>query len=473
MKIIRQLGFHGKFEKADIEDSEPLEEIDATIYCYANGQVLLEASNDVMDAINEKLFLEAVPIHGISGEQNTFNPDSSINFDAFFELTPNTFDEVSIIRPAYTGRYKIEGKTPEGIILSAIVSKDSRKKPYVILKDLKINYDDTQKISATERVKYGLSKLRLLSSFTASFMDCNDNFYITPIDEEDRESLDATLTAEMVLSNLPYEDDYRLYANWFVLLLSFASGDKTDIIYEIKILQVNNEYKEVEYWSGDNPNAKSSSLLVIQQPELHQFIHKVSKSITPEIFVEKGLALSLFWYLETFSSCILPNNFIFLCTAFETLNKNFSSNSKNKLISTQKYRNIRKSIFEILDQAKNNLNETCDELEQYDIFCKKVKQSFTEGGFNRIGSLSSSLQEMLEVYEVSYKDLFPKLDFISIRNQVIHQGFSDPESMFNCFLRLENLFIRTVLSMLKYEGNYMEHEGTELICRSFPFSDNE
>jgi hypothetical protein len=166
MKIIRQLGFYGTFEKADVEDSEPLEEIDATITCYANGQVLFEASSDVIDAINEKLFLEAVPIHGISGGQNTFNPDSSIDFDAFFDLTPNTFDELSIIRPDYTGRYKIEGKTPEGITLSAIASKDFRKKPHFILKNLKINYDGTPKISATERVKYGLSRLRLLSSFT-------------------------------------------------------------------------------------------------------------------------------------------------------------------------------------------------------------------------------------------------------------------------------------------------------------------
>jgi hypothetical protein len=470
MKIIKKIDFFGSFEKADAEDTQPIEGINAVLCCYDNGLVLLEAEQEIINSIEQKRLIESSPLYGFKKDTDELKSQQILD-EALFLFNIKKGD-LEIIRSSYDGNYIIKGENSEGLFVSAIVSEDSRRKPKLILQSLKINSNIISSKSQVQRVTYGLTQLKLFPDFSASIHNWQSSFYIAPVQNDNQEILDATLTAEMTLCDLPTNEDYQHYSTWLTLLLSFASGSKVNIIYEFTTYRSNNKLQFSEYWLGSMPDSKKGGIAVIQRPHLAKFFHQVSKSLNFEFFDEKGIGLALFWYLESWETNVVNTQFICLCTAIESLIKNYSDTINSRLLSTAKYREIRDSILKILQEKGDDLAKTNDSQEKYDIFYKKVKQIFEEGGLNKIGNLGAALQEMLQFYQVYYKDLFPNFDFIKLRNDLVHKGFSEVDEMYETFLKLENLFIRIVLSMLKYEGDYMEHNGTQLICRSFPLSDD-
>jgi len=220
------------------------------------------------------------------------------------------------------------------------------------------------------------------------------------------------------------------------------------------------------------PDSKKSKLRVIESPTLIKFIEKILPNLNYDVFDNNRLSSGLFWYLETLGTNVVNTQFICLCTAIESLVIKYSDSVNSRLVSKTKYRRVRQSILKILEENANNLAETNDTEEKYNIFYKKIEEIFQEGGLNKIGNLGTALLEMLQFYDVYYKDLFLTFDFIKIRNDLVHKGSSEVDEMHETFLKLENLFIRIVLSMLKYEGYYTEHNGTQIIGKSFPLSDN-
>lgn len=470
MKIIKKIDFFGSFEKADAEDTQPIEGINAVLCCYDNGVVLLEAEQEIINSIEQKRSIERAPLYGLKKDTDELKSQEILN-EALFLFNIKNVDW-EIIRPSYEGNYIIKGENSEGLFVSAIVSEDSRRKPKLILQSLKINSNIISSKSQVQRVTYGLTQLKLFPDFSTSIHNWQSSFYIAPVQNDNQEILDATLTAEMTLCDLPTNEDYQHYSTWLTLLLSFASGSKVNIIYEFTTYRSNNKLQFSEYWSGSMPDSKKSGIAVIQRPHLARFFHQVSSSLNFEVFDEKGIGLALFWYLESWETNVVNTQFICLCTAIESLIKKYSDTVNSRLISRGRYRKIRKAILNILEENSGNLSETSDSLIKYEIFCNKIKETFQEGHLNKIGNLGAALEELLGFYKVCYKDLFPEFDFIDIRNDLVHEGFSEVEPMYKTFLKLENLFIRIVLSMLLYEGDYMEHDGTQLICRSFPLSDN-
>ena len=102
---------------------------------------------------------------------------------------------------------------------------------------------------------------------------------------------------------------------------------------------------------------------------------------------------------------------------------------------------------------------------------KPKKQNFNT--FNNL------LKNILIYYKVPYKDLFPDLDIKTVRDKLIHTGFyikQNKESS-EFYLKLQSLFIRIVLSILEYEGLYLEsapiakHGTHQLIYKDFKRSD--
>jgi hypothetical protein len=90
---------------------------------------------------------------------------------------------------------------------------------------------------------------------------------------------------------------------------------------------------------------------------------------------------------------------------------------------------------------------------------------------------------MLKTYSVPYEDLFPELEFITIRDKIVHEGFYEVDVSLELG-KLSNLVVRVFLAILEYQGNYMESIKIEIddplgrskhgwICRSFPFIASE
>lgn len=219
----------------------------------------------------------------------------------------------------------------------------------------------------------------------------------------------------------------------------------------------------------------------MQQAHLTLFIQQCAPKVTWENFSDKGLGSALGWYTEAFTSDEVSVEFILLCTVLETLNKHHSKKVSSRLLPKPIYKEIRKQFISVLNEYEKSLNR--DEIiNNYQIFKAKVEKSFSEGSFNQIGSLRTSLKQMLEFYETPYRDLFPNLEFIKIRDDIIHAGFGG-EDISPEVRKLGNLVVRLVLSILQYQGNYVESTKIEfntltnfnkydIVCKKFPFEED-
>ena len=492
MELKKQFTFSGIFKKFHEEDTQPIEINDAHIYCYVNGNILMEINSQVNKHINHKRFYESAPIYqskGVTIEQLDILP--------FWELDGL---EKEMVQQPYEGDYEIEGKTAEGWKIKAIIADanfqvtlgvdnseniEQEGKSLVRLRDLDIDYNlDSLEEGGTQEIAYGLANIEVIDNFQAQIGNLEAEMCIKSVSTRESRNKSGILSAEMTLRNLREneQDSYETYSAWLISLLSLASGHCVDKIYSIKGVRYEHFQIKSEYWSGRKLRSEARGIAVIQSPHLELFMQQCAKKLTWETFSDKGVGLALSWYIDTFVSSMAEVNFLLLCTVLESLNKKHSSNASKSLLPTNIYRQIRDKILNVVSEFPQGINNQ-DDLKKYNIFALKVEKSFASGSYNQIGNLRTILKEMFKTYSVPYEDLFPELEFITIRDKIVHEGFCGVDVALE-LRKLSNLVVRVFLAILGYQGNYMESIKIEiddplgrskhgLICRSFPFIASE
>ncbi len=309
-------------------------------------------------------------------------------------------------------------------------------------------------------VSYGLSNLDLFHNFSTYILDSKYEINFTSLASQgskNNENLSAEITILLIDANNE-EISYNTYFAWFELLISFATGKCLKRIYRTETIQSGNQTKKIEFWSGSRIFRNSNGIAVMQKVHLPLFIQQCASKVTCETFSKKGLGSALRWYIEAFSSNTVSVEFIMLCTVLETLNKHHLSEVSSRLIPKAIYRQIRNEVFNILDKYETDISDE-EDLQKYKIFKNKLENSFSN--FNKLGSLRTSLKQILEFYKTPYEDLFPELEFIKIRDDIIHTGFGG-DNIFTDLRKLGNLVVRLILSILEYHGDYIESRKVEI-----------
>ena len=539
MELKKQFTFSGLFKKFHEEDTQPIEINDANIYCYVNGNILIEINSQVNQHIAHKKMIEFAGISQLKCE--TIKQADIMQFRKLDRLET----EIEMVQQPYDGDYEIEGKTVEGWKIKAIIADanfpvtfgvDNSKnmeqqgksqvrlalldlwwevyqkvqkfgnkiaeiltqrhisyinhpitRRAVRLRDLDIDYNlDSLEEGGTEEIAYGLGNIEVIDNFKAQIGNLEAEVCIESVSTRERESSNKSgiLSAEMTLRKIREneQDSYETYCAWLISLLSLASGHCVDKIYRIKAVRYEHFKIKSEYWSGRKLRSEARGIPVIQSPHLYQFMQQCAKNLTGETFSDKGVGLALTWYIDTFVSPMAEVNFLLLCTVLESLNEAyFSNDSKKKLLPKNISKKIREKILKVVSDFQQEIDNP-DVLEKYNIYSSQVKESFESGLYNK-KDLKTSLQEMFKTYSVPYEDLFPKLEFIKIRNKIVHEGVYEVDVSLELY-NLSNLVVRVFLAILGYQGNYMESIKIEiddplkrskygLICRSFPFIPSE
>ncbi len=471
----------GKIQKKSEPDDEPIL-ISGEIHCMSSGQVLFDVGEDFYSQVRDKFMLESQPIYGIAEEKYLLVSNGE-NTMLNASLIKEAIDNKVIIRHQYNGEYEFVGKSSEGDFITATVVDDTTTKPRLMLHQLTIEKieelpDEKTQVSEEsghENVFWGISDYEILQDLEFKFPVSESNFKVSPlVASENPANISLLKSLTSIEGGTLSEDEKYLYLNSLTLIISFATGIRINTFFNGATIEKTTR----EIWLGLKPVPKSTGFRVIQAGQFTEFLDKIVDKIEHVDLSEMDLSLSLWWYLQTFQSTILPANFLLLCTAFESLNEAFSkrfSVTSQKAISTSNYRKIRDSALNIIDSELDQLSSVDEDIEKVEIFKKKVHQVFGDGGLNKIGNLGASIGEMLDYYSVSYGDLFNKFDFIGLRNDIIHRGNADFDKTFEAYLKLKNLYYRLVLSILCYEGDFLEHPplgtGNSPICRSIPFAD--
>ncbi|MFG6104903.1 hypothetical protein U2F10_21740 [Leptothoe sp. EHU-05/26/07-4] len=432
MEVIQQFTFAGTFQKTHQNDDKPISDVVGNIFCYDNGLVLLEVEPKIAEAINGKVFFDSGSL--LIGSE---------------------------IRPPYQGGYQIQGRTVEGFEVEAtfreidtalvddINSKLNPDRGYFSFVDLQLLNRNNNITVQEEGAVYGVSCVDINQDIILN----NAQLYFSV--KWLRKGNSNKLNAEFRLSKIPTLDDklsYYTYYSWLSLLLAFSSGRKVYIIYE-KITDVDENCIKVIFL-GRLVKQSEPNFQVIKNSYLSPFFKKCSNQVSSDLFDDKGLGLALYWYSTVTNTEHIEIRFLILCTVLEILVKRNAGSVSQKLISTAIHRKIRQEVESILENYKNNIEE--DYLSNYEIYRKKVYQPLESGNANQVGPLRAKLQNMLEVYCVFYNDLFPELEFINVRDDLIHRGFSEV-GVTPYYIDLHNLVIRVLLAFLGYQGNYQEY----------------
>lgn len=515
MKPIRQFEVDDAvLRKTFVEDQRPIENIKAIIYCYPDGQISLESDCQTINNIGQKIALEYSGWDEITDSR----PLDEI-WDAF--LTGEIL-KTRVVEKPYTGEYTLEGLTPAGVLVSANTSIGtkfncknievelcslenrvrSHKREKIGLKSLQVDYNFGVELGAIKQILYGLTNIKILQSFEASFIESKARLRLEflPNIERQGDSNISKLNSEMLLYNIPIPKDdlvqqnpydtssrlYGAYSTWFQMLFTFSSGYETRDIYRVETTQTSNgTEKVVEYWSGGY-SQKKSGLMVIQGNDISKFIIQVANKLTFNIFRDIGLGLSLSWYIESFDTTMLSTQCLFLYTAIETLNSNFhkgnflrkyniSENRPNK--KEQKIRDIKDNLEKLHKIFKENVignlaegNESKQAttrkfnsiLQRVFQACDSLLNMIKEQNKVSFDTFKNFLENILIYYKVPYDDLFPTLDIKTVRDKLIHTGFyiKHNQEATEFYLKLRSLFIRIVLSILEYEGTYIESNPT-------------
>jgi hypothetical protein len=474
MEFQKQFSFVGSFRKKHGEDDSPIESVTAKIYCNKNGIVFLEVDSETNEKVSHKRLFE----HATIKFKNSSDAKENDLLDPFLSFQFSNLEE-ELVQPPYEGDYLIEGKSNEGWTISAniadanfevsfsnedsIKSLENEQRHLIRLSELHVDYNPENSASQIFEAKYGLSNLSLFCDFSTLFLNSKHKLILTSILVK-QEPKTEILSAEMILKNIDKEkleeNAYNTYAVWFQLLISFATGESIGEIYRVETSLNGDMEKKVEYWSGRRNLRKGSGIAVFQQPYVHLFIEQCASKVTWNLFAEKGLGSALRWYVQKFETNVAPVEFILLCTVLETLNKHHLSNQSRRLIPTSIHKKIREEIINILNQYEMR-NDKGEVLTEYRIFESKVKTTIDNGALNRVGPLRANLKQMIEFYEVPYQDLFPELEFIEIRDKIVHEGYGGPESSAD-LRKLANLVVRIFLAILQYKGEFIESKKIEL-----------
>jgi hypothetical protein len=465
MEIHKNFSFVGSLKKLHENDNRPIENFSANIHCHRNGNIFLAINSEIHERLNYKKFYESAPIYKFTNPPEIIN-DKIIN-PSFLSQLDALGKEV--VQEPYEGDYIIEGKTSEEWTIRAEIAdsnftvfskkehnqEQDAKKYFVELKNLSIDYHPNCTEGKEIEVIYGLANLQLIQSFSTKFLNSKHEFSLTQFltrGKKKAEDLSAEITLRVIQSDSE-AISYSTYFAWFELLISFATGKYFKEIYRIVTSQSKDTQKKIEYWSGSTFFKEGRGIAVMQQSQLASFIKQCASKVTLENFSNKGLGSALRWYTDTFNNDMIAVNFILLCTVLETINKHHSSQASHRLIPKFIYRLIRDDISNILNKHEAEIKNE-EDLRKYKIFRNKLETSFSN--FNKLGSLRTSLKQILEFYGTPYKDLFPELEFIKVRDSIVHNGFGGDQSTVEVFYKLNNLVIRLILSILEYQGEYIE-----------------
>ena len=387
MELKKQFTFSGLFKKFHEEDTQPIEINDANIYCYVNGNILIEINSQVNQHIAQRKMVEFAGISQLKGE--TIEQADIMQFRKLDRLET----EIEMVQQPYDGDYEIEGKTFEGWKIKAIIADgvdnseniEQEGKSRVRLRDLEIDYNlDSLEEGGTQEIVYGLANIEVIHNLSAQIGNLEAEMCIESVSTRESRNKSGILSAEMTLRNIREneQDSYETYCAWLISLLSLASGHCVDEIYRIKAVRSEHFQIKSEYWSGRELRNEASGIAVIESPNLKLFIQQCAKNLTGETFSDKGVGLALSWYIDTFVSPMAEVNFLLLCTVLESLNKKHSINASKGLLPTNIYQQIRDEILKVVSEfPKNNINNQ-DDLKKYNIFALKVEKSFASGSYN-------------------------------------------------------------------------------------------
>ncbi|NEO88059.1 MAG: hypothetical protein F6J87_27955 [Spirulina sp. SIO3F2] len=475
MEIEKVFDFSGNLRKLNEIDRNTVD-IDSTkIRCLRDGRTFLEVSSELDEKIQIKIFLDKAPIE---------NP------------TPEKIEQGLTSEP-YEGGYVLEGKTNGGATITAkldpyakTLSLDEGDVEDYSLKTIReLSIDHQPYLNDEQKVKFtcGVLDFSLLSNLSIPFLDGKYIFstkFICAASKDSPGRVTSEWTVQKIDLELDDEIDLSTYLVWFELLVSFGSGKQLNTAYKIETFADQDDEKQVEFWYGKKELRQGFGITTIQGPHLASFIQKCAVHVNSENFKDRGLGNALRWYIESFETSLYPVEFMLLCTVLETL-VSYGPKISSKIIPKSMLGEIRSLLIQTLDEYGNSLNSdekrntyTLEEIEKYNIFRSKVEGSFSD---NRLGPLRSKLKTFLESYKTPYTDLFVDLnEFIRIRDNIIHKGFGG-HSASTELRRLGNLVVRIFLSMLQYEGDYIESRlaiddqqtGFKyygLACKRFPFS---
>jgi hypothetical protein len=470
MEIQKQFSFFGTFKKQHEEDNNPIEIVAGNIFCNKDGSIFIEIDAETNRRIRHKRFFEHVPVYKLKNTPDI--TEDLLSNPSFITKLCNL--EQELVQTPYEGDYLIQGKSNEGWVISAKIadanfttsfsSKDSVKsreenhKYLIKLQEFCIDYHPESYPDKLVEIKYGLSNLELFCDLPKLFLESKYEMSLISTTSENMNSPEM-LSTEMTLKCIDGENLTVTYPEWIKLLISFATGKSIREIYRIETSLNGATEKKVEFWSGDRARREGCGIAVFQKPHLHLFIQKCVSRITYDIFDKKGLGLALCWYINAFKTDMISVQFMLFCTILETLNIHHKTEESNRLISRNLYKKIRSEILAIISQNQDSINN--EDLSKYQIFKKKVEKSLTDGSLNKVGSLRASLKRMLEFYKVPYSDLFPELEFIKIRDKIVHEGFGGLDVSSELY-KLSNLVMRIFLAMLQYEGDYIEYRKIEI-----------
>lgn len=494
-KPLEVFNFFGDFKKSDEEDEAPIKEFSASIYCCENGDIFLGIKSQVFEQINWKKFLESSPTYNIK-------PKVDVSRETLLNplfLSESSNFEKELVQSPYEGHYVVEGKTLENWSVKARIAdlgfiasfrdaesedlSDQDIEKFIRLSELNIDSDPNISSGNIVEAVYGLKNAEVLYDFSTKILASKVGLEIKSVAVGNRKKEDL-VSAEIKLKNLSKSEEFThgMYYAWIESLLSFSLGNSVTQIYRIERVESEIGAKFHEYWIGRKTPRKSLSVAVIQEPLLPDFIRSCAPEITIENFIENGLGLALAWYAQAFAYPTVGSQFIILFTVLETLAKKYKSKSDKQggVIPTQLYRRVRDKIFAVLVQQEEEISDS-ETLNNYKVFRSKVEKPFKDASYNQFSNVRSNLKDMLEHYSVPYRDLFPKLEFIQVRNDLVHGGSSETDVGLE-LRKLANLVVRLILSMLKYEGDYIEskpiytqrkagHMKYGLAYKKFPFTE--
>lgn len=438
MELFQEISFSGRFEKAEEEDESAVIIENGKLKFYVTGQVHLAVDTAISESIRTKWMLEKV---GIDDDE------------------------------PYKAHYKISGQDENGLQIKAIVMKDTTFAPAFSLLQIMLCKTEAETPPLTTAVEYGLVSSKPISQPSTPFPKANAKFFITPqerIEAPDNISLSlsSTLKIEPLLnvvdefsaSTMP---NFEYCCGVIQFMLLFCRGDLIDSIYK-KDYALGVEKPTKEFWPGKIKAApKRSGLEAIQKGEQVGFLNEVFGHLSFETVEKYGLFPAMYWYAESFGDLVINTEIALLFICLETLADSYSEvEDSRRLVAKTTRKDIVKKIDALLKAKKEEISTpeiSIEDLEKYDVFSGKIMSIFQDGQLNRFTSLGGKLKMMLKELNIEHSDLFPDIPaLVGLRNDVVHRGSTQNQKGWEARLKLSNLVIRVILTILGYEGTYRE-----------------
>lgn len=433
MELVQKVTFSGSFSQAGGEDTRPAAIENGTVEFYNTGQVHLILDEGLANDLNAKRMVE---------EHDSQHP--------------------------YEGGYKIAGTTKDGRQLAATVMADTTFAPKFSLLQITLTNPDSSK-KPIVAVEYGLSSNKAIRSQPITlFPNAHVQFSIEATKwEKDATNIQLRLGAKFKIQTLPNintqpdetaEPDFGYCCGIIQLLLLFASGKEVTSIYE---KEYRGELKDAtkEYWQGNiRAQPGTSDVSIIEVGLQSQFISTVFQTLSLETVESCRLFPALYWYAESFRSQVTYTKLVLLFVCLESIVSRKKPKVSRKLVPTAFFNEVKESIESLLEEKRKQISS--EDEEKFEIFSNKVMSGFRNGEANKGPALSIKTEALLKNLDIEYKDLFPSMKtLVDLRNDLVHGGESSGMSHDDAFkirMKVTNLLSRIILTILGYEGIYLE-----------------